>query len=78
MVPTITINSIRHQSFVNTLLNDQTALFQAIQFSITHLFAQFKCQTVLFDPYIGPYQVLPLRSTFPKTPALLEPPHQIV
>ena len=38
----------------------------------------FKCQTVLFDPYIGPYQVLPLRvrvdlsamakeySTFPK------------
>ena len=46
---------------------------------------------VLFDPYIGPYQVLPLRarvdlgamatkeySAFPKAPALLEPHHQIV
>ena len=46
---------------------------------------------VLFNPYIGPYQVLPLQarvdleamaikgySAFPKTPALLEPHHQIV
>ena len=46
---------------------------------------------VLFDPQIGPYQVLPLSarvdlgemaikgySTFPKSPALLEPYHQIV
>ena len=46
---------------------------------------------VLFDPYIEPYQVLPLRarvdfgamaikgfSAFPKAPALLEPHHQIV
>ena len=46
---------------------------------------------VLFDPYIGPNQVLPLQvrvylgvmkmkgySTFPKVPALLEPHHQIV
>ena len=45
---------------------------------------------VLFNPYIGPYQVLPLRarvdlgamamkgySAFPKAPALLEPHHQI-
>ena len=45
---------------------------------------QFKCQTVLFDPKIGPYQVLPLwacvdlgamvmkgYATFPKAPALL-------
>ena len=46
---------------------------------------------VLFNPLIGPYQVLPLRagvdlgamamkeySAFPKAPALLEPHHQIV
>ena len=46
---------------------------------------------VLFDPLIGPYQVLPLQarvdlgslamkeySAFPKAPALLEPHHQIV
>ena len=46
---------------------------------------------VLFDPKIGPYQVLPLRArvdmgamvmkgyyTFLKAPALLEPHHQIV
>ena len=46
---------------------------------------------VLFNTKIGPYQVLPLRATvdlgamamkrysaFPKTPALLEPHHQIV
>ena len=30
-----------------------------IQFSINR---QFRCQTVLFDPLIGPYQVLPLRA----------------
>ena len=46
---------------------------------------------VLFDPEIGPYQVLPLQakmdqgvmtmkgySALPKAPALLEPHHQIV
>ena len=46
---------------------------------------------VLFNPQIGPYQVLPRRarvdlaamamkgcSIFPKAPALLEPHHQIV
>ena len=45
---------------------------------------------VLFNPYIGPYQVLPHRDRvdlgamamkgyceFPKAPALLEPLHQI-
>ena len=48
-------------------------------------------QLVLFDPQIGPYQVLPLwarvdlgamvmkgYSAFSKAPALLEPHHQIV
>ena len=52
---------------------------------------QFECQTVIFDPYIEPNQVLPLQarmdlgalamkgySTFPKAPALQEPRHQIV
>ena len=34
----ITNNSIKHQSFVYTHLNDQTLLFQIIQFSISHLF----------------------------------------
>ena len=34
-------NSIKHQLFVYTQLNDQTVLFQAIQFSISH---SFKCQ----------------------------------
>ena len=35
----ITNNSIKHQSYVYILLNDQTVLFQTIQFSINHLFA---------------------------------------
>ena len=36
-------NSIKHQSFVYSQLNDQTILFQIIQFSIS---IQFKCQTI--------------------------------
>ena len=32
-------NSIKHQSFVYTQLNDKTVLFQAIYFSISYLFA---------------------------------------
>ena len=48
-------------------------------------------QLVLFNPYIGPYEVLPLRATvnlgamamkgcfeIPKAPASLKPNHQIV
>ena len=31
--------TIKHQSFVYTQLNEQTVLFQTIQFSISHLFA---------------------------------------
>ena len=57
-------------------LKDQTVLFLTIlfslstskycnvsltiQFNISHLFALFKCQTVLFNLYIGPYSKLPL------------------
>ena len=35
----ITNNLTEHRSFVYTELNDQTLLFLAIQFSISHLFA---------------------------------------
>ena len=35
----ITKNSIKHQSFVYMQLNDQTVLFQIIQFSMSHLLA---------------------------------------
>ena len=34
----VTNNSIKHQSFVYTQLNDQTVQFLTIQFSISHLF----------------------------------------
>ena len=60
----------------------KTFLFQAIQFTQTIQFS-ISMLLVLFNPYIGPYQVLPLRprvdlwamamkgySVFPKTPAL--------
>ena len=66
------------QSFGYAQLNAKTVLFLPIQFSIN---TQFKWQTVLSDPYIGPYLVLPLRarveqvamameghSAFPKAP----------
>ena len=46
----ITNNSNKHQSFVYTQLNDQTVLSQIIQYRLSYLFAQFKCQTVLSDP----------------------------
>ena len=42
----ITNNSIEHLSFVYTNLNDQTVLFQAIQFNISHLFGH--CLNVSF------------------------------
>ena len=47
MFSSIANNSIKHQSFGYTQLNDQVVLFQTIQFSIS---TQFKCQTVLFNP----------------------------
>ena len=59
------------------------------QFSLGYV--QFECKTFLFDPLIGFSQVLLLRagvdleamamkgySAFPKAPALLKPPHEIV
>ena len=68
----------------------KTFLFQAIQLAQTIHFS-ISMLLVLFNPKIGPYQVLPLKargdlgamamkgySAFPKAPALLEPHHQIV
>ena len=37
----LTNDSIKHQCFVYTHLNDQTVLFLPVQFSISHLFTQF-------------------------------------
>ena len=82
-------NSIKYQSFFfYTQLNGPAVLFLTIQFNMSLVCTQFKCQTVLFDPLIGPYQLLPLwprvdlgamaikgYSAFPKAPALLEPHH---
>ena len=54
----ITTNSTKHQSFVHTVKWSNSSISNN---SLSHkLFpcSQFKCQTLLFDPYIGPYQVL--------------------
>ena len=51
----ITNNSIKHQSFVYTQLNNQTVLFQTIQFSMSFVCTQSICQSVLFDPWIRRY-----------------------
>ena len=92
MVPNIAIinNSIKY-SFVYRQLNDETVLVFIIQFSMSPLFAHsLNVKHVLFDPQIGPYQVLPFwitvdqeamaikgESTYAKAPALLEPHHLI-
>ena len=72
--------------FLYTKLNIKIVLFN--QFSLS--LVKFKCHTLLFDPQIGPYQVLPLLvrvylrvmeikgySAFLKAPALLEPHYQV-
>ena len=72
------------------LIVKKNFLFQAIQFNQTIQFS-ISMLLVLFNPQIGPYQVLPRRarvdlgvmamkgySVFPKAPALLGPHHQIV
>ena len=58
----ITNYSIKHQSFVYTQLKVKTVLFLTIQFSISHLFAHSLNMKLLFDPLMGPYQVLPLQA----------------
>ncbi len=45
-------NPIKHQSFVYSQLNDQTVLFQTIQFSIStqfFVYTQLNVKTVLFQ-----------------------------
>ena len=79
----ITNNSIKHQSFIYTYLNNSV---KYKPFGCTH----FKCQIVLFNPELGPYHVLPHRVrmdlgaramkgyfAFPKAHLLLEPHQQI-
>ena len=74
----------------NLVKFSKTFLFQAIQFTQTIQFS-ISMLLVLFNPQIGPYQVLPLRArvdlgamamkrytAFPEAPALLGPHHQIV
>ena len=73
----------------------KTFLFEAIQFSQTVLIQTIQfgisMQLVLFNPQIGPYQMLTFQaredlgamamkgySAFPKSPTSLEPHHQIV
>ena len=57
---------IKHCRLFNakSIFIHKTVLFQAIQFSMSFVCTQFKCWIVLFDPLIGPYQVLPLRWTW--------------
>ena len=43
------INYSIKQPFVYTQLNDETVLFLIIQFIMSFVCTQFKCQTVLFD-----------------------------
>ena len=53
MVPNIAMYPLTTQlniSHLFTQLNDQTVQFQTIQFRMSFVFIQFKCQTVLFHP----------------------------
>ena len=86
----ITNNSFKHQSFVYTQLNDQTILFQTIQFSISHLFAHSLNvkQFYLIHRNLAGATTLgqsgPVSngnegySSFPKALVLLAPHHQIL
>ena len=82
--------SIRTQFKCKYSVIVKTFLFQAIQFNQTIQFS-INIPLVLFNPWIGPYQVLPCRasvdleamaikgySAFPKAPVLPGPYHQIV
>ena len=44
------IVTIKHPSFVYTRLNDRAVQFLMVQFSMSFVWIQFKCQTVLFHP----------------------------
>ena len=67
-LPYIKNNSIKHNIFVYTQLNDQIVLFLTIQLSMSFICPQCKCQTVLIYSKIGLYQVFALRvRVFPET-----------
>ena len=88
MFPSIAMyhnNSIKHQSFVYTVKWSNSSI-STIQFSTNHLLAislnfnhfYFKCQIVLFDSLIGPFQVLPLRVRVGvRAMAMKGPPHSL-
>ena len=61
MVPSITSNSIKHQTFIYTQLNYQTVLFLTFRFSISHLFAHsLNVEQFYLTHRYDPYQILPL------------------
>ena len=71
--PCITNNSIKHQPFVYVQLNSQIVFISYN--SIEHesfVCTQFKCQAVLFNPWIGPYQVLPLQAKVDLSPRMMK------
>ena len=87
----ITNNSIKLQSFVYTQLNNQTVLFLTIQFGMSFVCTQFKCQTCSIWPIdrtlsgattptwvdLGA-MAMKGYSTFPKAKTLPEPRHLTV
>ena len=83
----ITNNSIKHESFVYTQLNDKTFQFQIIQFSMSFVCNQYKYQTPIDWTLSGattPRQndlgrmVMKRYTAFLQASTLLKPHHQIL
>ena len=84
------LQNISNNSITHRLMSNSN-YFKRFNLAISFICTLFKCQTVLLDPCIGPYQVLSLwarvdlgtmamrgYSAFPKASVLLDPHHQIV
>ena len=71
---------LKHQLFIDTHLNDQTVLLQAIQLSNSHLFALSLNIKQFYRTLSVDLRAMTIKgySAFPKAPALLEPRYQIV
>ena len=89
ILPCITYNLIKHQSFVYIQLNDQAVLFQTIQFSISHLFAySLNVKQFYFNRALSGATTLGQSGTgnddidrvlqISQVPELMDPHHQIV
>ena len=61
MVSCIAKNLIKHQPFVYAHTNDQTVLFQTIQFSISHLFALSLNDWYAIKPITWGQMILPFK-----------------